>query len=187
MWFGLTQAQEREEGIDERIRNTGPSVSITLQFKAPWVTSIPDDLYKFSVREAFENLAGNNPNAVYYVFPLFRIWRKADHHSPSLINDTGLLPVCPISLAALTALSNPSTGMHRVEVRKVNSGATVTFHSPEVLGEMIKARDYFLESTGGQALKIGTVGIPSNELQEWCSSWSHLRFRGLNALFVQSG
>jgi len=162
-----------------------------LQFKAPWVTSVPDDLYKFSVNEeqheALENLAGNNPNAVYYVFPLFSTWRKADQHSPNLINDTWLLPVSSISLAALTALSNTSTGLHRVEVEKVSSGATATFHSPEVLGEMINARDYFVEVTRGQALDIGTVGIPSNQLQEWCSSWSQLRFRGLNALFIPSG
>ena len=92
LWFGLTQAQERQEGIDARIRNTGPGVSIMLQFKAPWATSLEDSLYKFSVNEqqheAMEDLAGNNANAVYYVFPLFSTWSKADQHAPDLASDT---------------------------------------------------------------------------------------------------
>ena len=96
LWFGLTQAQERDEGIDERIRNAGPGVSVMLQFKAPWATSFVDDLYKFSVNEqqheALEDLAGKNPNAVHYVFPLFSTWNKADQYAPDLANDTWLVP-----------------------------------------------------------------------------------------------
>ena len=188
LWFGLTQAQERNEGIDERIRNAGPGVSVMLQFKAPWATSLVDSLYKFSVNEqqheALEDLSGKNPNAVYYVFPLFSTWSKADQHAPDLARDTWLVPVSSISLATLRSQSTPATGLHQVHLERLNSGVTATFHSPEVLGEAINAREYFMEGNGGLSLDRGPVGVPSGQLQEWVERWGHLRFRGLNALFI---
>ena len=97
LWFGLTQAQERQEGIDARIRNAGPGVSIMFQFKAPWATSLENTLYKFSVNEqqheAMEDLAAKNWKDVYYVFPLFSTWSKVDQHAPDLADDTWVVPV----------------------------------------------------------------------------------------------
>ena len=196
LWFGLTQAQERQEGIDARIRNAGPGVSIMLQFKAPWVTSLEDRLYKFSVNEqqheALEALAGENPQAVHYVFPLFSTWGKADQHAPDLANDTWLVPVASIPLAKLTELSTPSTGLHRVEVVPTSSWATVTFHSPEVIGDAINAKSLFSQRTAGQPIDtrnidVGPSGVESDHLLEWVERWGHLRFRGLNALFIPTG
>ena len=47
------------------IKNVGAGVSVMLQFKAPWATSQPDDLYKFSINEtqhqALECLANQHP------------------------------------------------------------------------------------------------------------------------------
>ena len=95
LWFGLTQAQERRKGLDELIRNVGPGVSLMLQFKAPWPTSRVDDLYKFSINErqheALEQLAGQRPKAVQYVFPLYSKWSKADRYAPDLAQDTWLV------------------------------------------------------------------------------------------------
>ncbi len=193
LWFGLTQAQERQEGIDARIRSAGPGVSIMLQFKAPWVTSRENSLYKFSVNEqqheAMEDLAGKSASAVYYVFPLFSTWSKADQHAPSLASDTWLVPVSSIPLVRLTALSSPPTGLHRVDVRPTNSLVTVTFHSPEVIGEAINARQLFsrsdmMQATASDDIGISSFGVTSDELLAWVERWSHLRFRGLNALFV---
>ena len=176
LWFGLTQAQERQEGIDARIRNTGPGVSIMLQFKAPWATSLEDSLYKFSVNEqqheAMEDLAGNNANAVYYVFPLFSTWSKADQHAPDLASDTWLVPVSSIPLVTLTALSSPSTGLHRVDVKRANSLVTVTFHSPEVIGDAINARQLFSQGDMRQPMSaddvdIGPFGVSSDALLGW--------------------
>ena len=196
LWFGLTQAQERQEGIDARIRNAGPGVSIMLQFKAPWATSLEDSLYKFSVNEqqheAMEDLAGNNANAVYYVFPLFSTWSKADKHAPDLASDTWLVPVSSIPLVTLTALPSPSTGLHRVDVKRANSVVTVTFHSPEVIGDAINARQLFSQGdmrqpTSADDVDMGPFGISSDALLGWVERWSHLRFRGLNALFIPTG
>ena len=167
-----------------------------LQFKAPWATSLEDSLYKFSVNEqqheAMEDLAGNNADAVYYVFPLFSTWRKADQHAPDLAKDTWLVPVSSIPLVALTALSSPSTGLHRVDVQPTNSSVTVTFHSPEVIGEAINARQLFFQGGMTQLVStddvnIGSLGVSSDELLGWVERWSHLRFRGLNALFIPTG
>ena len=94
-----------------------------------------------------EALAGNISNAVYYAFPLFSTWRKADQYAPDLAGDTWLVPVSSIPLVTLTALSTPSTGLHRVDIERVNSWVTVTFHSPEVIGDAINARQFF--SQGG--------------------------------------
>ena len=193
LWVGLTQAQERREGIDARIRNAGPGVSIMLQFKAPWATSHEDSFYKFSVNEqqhaAMEDLAGNNASAVYYVFPLFSTWRKADQHAPDLAGDTWQVPVSSIPLATLTGLSSPSTGLHRVDVEPAQLLVTVTFHSPEVVGDAINARQLFSQGDVGRATRadnadVGPLGVSSDALLGWIERWSHLRFRELNALFI---
>ena len=193
LWFGLTQALERQEGIDARIKNAGPGVSVLLQFKAPWVTSLEDRLYKFSVNEqqheAMEDLVGNKGNEVYYVFPLFSTWSKAERHAPDLASDTWMVPVSSIPLAKLTALSSPSTGLHRVDVQRANSFVTVTFHSPEVTADAINARQLFSQGgmrhpTSSDNVDPGPFGVSSDELLTWVERWSHLRFRGLNAIFV---
>ena len=81
LWLGLTQRQERCTGLDELIRNAGPSFALMLQFKVPWPSSLVDDLYKFSINErqheALEQLSGQYPQAVQYVFPLYSKWDKA--------------------------------------------------------------------------------------------------------------
>ena len=191
LWLGLTQAQERRRGIDELIRNVGPGFALMLQFKAPWPTSVVDDLYKFSINErqheALEQLSGQFPKAVYYVFPLYSEWQKADRYAPDLAQDTWLVPVSSMPLASLTSLSTPSTGRHRVELERVNSRITVRAYSPEVMGEAVNAKEYFVERSG-QTLDARPSGVPSEDLREWVGVWNEkslaLRFRGLNALYV---
>ena len=196
LWFGLTQAQERKEGIDARIRKAGPGVSIMLQFKAPWATSPGNGPYRFSVNEqqheAMEDLAGKNPDAVHYVFPLFSTWEKADQYAPELTRDTWAVPVSSVPLAKLTASSTPSTGRHRVDVIRNNSGATAKFHSPEVVVEAISAGLLHLQGSserraGDIRVDVGPFGVESDDLLDWVERWSRLRLRGLNALFIPTG
>lgn len=114
LWLGLTQRQERRTGLDEFIHNVGPGMALMLQFKAPWRTSVVDHLYKFSINErqheALEPLAARYPEAVHYVFPFFSRWSKAKEYAPDLVQDTWLVPVSSIPLAALQAVSSPKTG-----------------------------------------------------------------------------
>jgi len=195
LWLGLTQRQERLAGIDELIRNVGVGFSLMLQFKAPWPSSRVDDLYKFSINErqheALEQLAGQYPGAVYYVFPLYSKWSKADQHAPDLSQDTWLVPVSSIPSVLLSSLASPSSGRHRVDLQRIGPQVRVTVHSPEVVGEAINAKEYF--GVGGRSLSptIGSTGVPSDQLRAWVSRLDRqdfaLRFRGLNALFVPRG
>ena len=191
LWLGLTQAQERRKGIDELIRNVGPGFAFMLQFKAPWPTSHVDDLYKFSINErqhqALEQLSSQYPEAVHYVFPLYSKWQKADRYAPDLAQDTWLVPVSSMPFISLTSLSTPSSGRHRVELQRINSRLTVTAYSPEVIGEAVNAKEYFMERSG-QSLNAKLSGVPADDLREWVGVWDEksfaLRFRGLNALYV---
>ena len=195
LWLGLTQRQERRTGLDELIHNVGPGFSLMLQFKAPWPTSRIDYLYKFSINErqheALEQLATKYPQAVYYVFPLYSKWTKADQNAPDLAQDTWLVPVSSLPLALLTSLSSPSSGRHRVELERINSRITVTAYSLEVIGEVINAREFFVERSAGQSMDTMSGGVPSDHLREWVEDWdeksSAPRFRSLNALYVPGG
>ena len=192
LWLGLTQAQERRTGLDELIRNVGQGFAFMLQFKAPWTTSRVDNLYKFSINErqhqALEQLAVPYPDAVYYVFPLYTTWEKADRNAPDLSQDTWVVPVSSMPFAWLTSLSTPSTGRHWVELERFQSQMAVTAYSPEVVGEAINAKEYFSASDRGQSPSAGSVGVTSSALQEWFQSLDQMdaapRFRGLNALFI---
>ena len=193
LWLGLTQRQERRTGLDELIRNVGPGASLMLQFKAPWPTSNVDSLYKFTINErqheALEQLADDYPDDVFYVFPLYTKWTKADRYAPDLAQDTWLVPVSSVPLSMLTSQSTPASGRHRVELERFNSQISVTVHSPEVIGEAVNAKDFFSEVDVGQSLSDRSRGVPSEQMQEWIELWDVKfapRFRGLNALFVPS-
>ena len=192
LWLGLTQAQERRAGIDELLRNAGPSVALMFQFKAPWAKPQVDTLYQFSINEqqheSLEQLAGRYPDDVYYVFPLYRTWAKADRDAPDLVQDTWLTPVASMPLAMLRLQSTPTTGRHRVELRRVGSDITVIAHSPQVIGQAINAKDYLSQIDRGQSLVAGLAGVPAVQLREWAETVDNqrapLRFRGLSALLI---
>ena len=79
------QVARRRSWVLVLVRNPNPpgGVSIMLQFKAPWATSLEDSLYKFSVNEqqheAMEDLAGNNSNDVTIGHPSRRPSRWTSH------------------------------------------------------------------------------------------------------------
>ena len=132
-------------------------------------------------------MAGRNPDAVFYVFPLYSKWIKADRHAPDLAQDTWLVPVSSIPLSLLTAVSTPASGRRRLELERTSSQITVTAHSPEVVGEAINAKEYFEERSRGQSLDVRSSGVTSDHLREWVQLWDEksfaLRFRGLNATY----
>ena len=191
LWFGLTQAQERLDGIDEYIRNVGGGTALMLQFKSPWYSS-STSLYKFSINEeqhrAMERLATLRGDSVYYVFPLYNRWSKADSHAPDLAQDTWLVPVSSIPYSTLVGSSPSSNPRHRVDVERSSVGISFTAHSPEVRGNGINAKQFFEQQTFGDQMKSGVSGISADLLREWLSGWvspdAPIRFKGLNALFV---
>ena len=146
LWFGLTQRQERREGLDARIHNVN-SFSLMLQFKAPWETSRPNDLYKFSINErqhyALEQTASAFPDAVFYVFPFYSTWASADRHAPNLLQDTWLVPVSSITSSTLRSASSPKTGSHRVELDRSGGPIEVDVFSPRLKGIAVNAKEFF--------------------------------------------
>ena len=194
LWLGLTQAQERSLGIDERIRNVRSGVALMLQFKAPWATSPVGGTYRFSINEqqhfALQRLAVTYPDSVYYVFPLYSKWVKADSHAPNLAQDTWLVPVQAVPpLPRVT--STPSEKTHRVDFELRGSDMFYSVPSIGVAGPARRATEFCLGTSFGDRMKAGDAGIPIDLLWEWWSEWSssnsRVRFKGLNTLFIPGG
>jgi len=180
-WHGLTQREERQEGLDAKINNT-PGVALMLQFKSPWVTSRVDRVYKFSINRGqhivMESL--RSPGAVHYVFPLYSKWWKMDRDAPNILQDTWLVPVECIPSKYLAKDSTT------IEVSKLSpSGVRVSGQNWESKCRAINARDYFQPSTVIMSDLRG-VGVDALQLREWIDSWNWttLRFRGLGILYI---
>ncbi len=196
LWFGLTQQQEREYGIDEMIANAGPGFALMLQFKSPWATSRENDFYRFSINEqqhaALEGLANNYPDDVLYVFPLYSTWSKTESHAPDLCQDTWVVPVSSIPLAQLTS-EPPSPRRHTVDLQRIQNQLHVTVHSPEVTVSARNAKDFFGDIDRAASFLATRDGVTSDALLEWIREWGLAdgdapskwpRFRGLNALYI---
>lgn len=98
---GLTQAEERREGVDF-FTEMSPSTRIfAFQFKAPkgqWGDTMP---YRFTIRrdqhDKLSALASRWPGGVYYVLPFYVEPRKLRSEVPCLLQDTWLLRVAEMA------------------------------------------------------------------------------------------
>ena len=181
LWVGLTQREERQQGLDARIRNAG-DLALMLQFKSPWPTNYGDDIYKFSINKrqhkALERLG--YPEAVFYVFPLYRRWCKAHKHAPNLLQDTWLLPVSCIPSRKLVRESTP------VRVTRRNHSQVNVTGAPgwEATCEAINAKKYFERDPRETSDRPRLMRIA--ELKEWIevSEMAALRFRNLGIFYL---
>ena len=180
-WLGLTQREERQQGLDAKIKNA-PGIALMLQFKSPWATSRVDRLYKFTINKeqhkALEKLG--NPHAVHYVFPLYSKWWKVDQDAPDILRDTWLVPVACIPSHFLTRDSTT------IEVRKLTpSGVQVSGPDWVPTCPVSKASEYFQPRTGILA-DFQALGIEGPQLREWINGWegTALRFSGLGIFYI---
>ena len=93
---GLTQKEERQEGVDFFV-NLAPGTRIfAFQFKAP-LGRYEKAPYRYTLKRqqhgALFQLATASPRAVFYVFPFYVTPEKLYEHVPSLAQDTWLLDV----------------------------------------------------------------------------------------------
>ena len=183
LWIGLTQREERQQGLDTRIRNAD-DLALMLQFKSPWATYYGDNFYKFSVNkrqhEALERLG--NPEAVFYAFPLYSRWSKADKDAPNLLQDTWLLPVSCIPSGALVRESTPIVVSRRNQSSvKVESD---TYPYWEATCEPVNAREYFERDLRETVDRPRLVRVAL--LKEWIefSEMAALRFRNLGIFYI---
>ena len=183
LWIGLTQREERQQGLDTRIRNAD-DLALMLQFKSPWATYYGDNFYKFSVNkrqhEALERLG--NPEAVFYAFPLYSRWTKADKDAPNLLQDTWLLPVSCIPSGGLARESTPIVVSRRNQSSvKVKSD---TYPYWEATCEAVNAREYFERDLRETVDRPRLVRVAL--LKEWIefSEMAALRFRNLGIFYI---
>ena len=97
---GLTQRQERQEGVDFFAQLSPTARIFAFQFKAPKGQNdqIP---YRFTLvgkqHDKLHALALQaSPPAVFYVLPFYASHKKLQCHVPNLIQDTWLLPIAPM-------------------------------------------------------------------------------------------
>ena len=183
LWIGLTQREERQQGLDARIRNAD-DLALMLQFKSPWATYYGDSFYKFSVNkrqhEAMERLG--SPEAVFYAFPLYSRWSKADRDAPNLLQDTWLLPVACIPSGGLVRESTPI-----VVSRRNHSSVKVasdTYPYWEATCEAVNAREYFERDLRETLDRPRLIRVAL--LKEWIefSEMAALRFRNLGIFYI---
>ena len=180
-WLGLTQREERQQGLDAKIKNA-PGVALMLQFKSPWATSRVDRIYKFTINreqhKALEKLG--NPDAVHYVFPLYSKWWKVDQDAPDILQDTWLVPVACIPSHYLNRDSTT------IEVRKLTpSGVHVSGSDWVPTCAASNAREYF-QLRIGSLTDFRSLGIEGPQLREWVNGWegTALRFTGLGIFYI---
>lgn len=104
---GLTQAEERQEGVDIFAQMTPRTRVFAFQFKAPksqlmWpsCSNSPchsNERFKYSIQHqqhvALYNLASISPNTAYYVFPYYCCPHKLWNDCPRLLGQTWFLPI----------------------------------------------------------------------------------------------
>ncbi len=185
VWQGMTQQQERTNGLDEALRGLGTGWYLMLQFKSPWPTSLVDLQYKFSINSEqhatlVSGLARQFPDSVFYVLPLFATWNKVDVYSPNLVNDTWLIRASEISLAQLGLQDR-----HRIDILKNDGELSAIINSPRLDAKILNASEAF-SSPDSIVPKSGW--LPSAVVQDWAShvqvNFAPRRMRSLQALFL---
>ncbi len=164
---GLTQREEKQEGVDFFLR-LGPQVRFfAFQFKAPKGTA-DGSPYRYTIQreqhQALFDLAQAASNTVFYVFPYYATTNKLQQDVPNLMSDTWLLSVDQMTTAAVF-------GTRRSKI--VRCEGTQAFINPEY------GMHRFQDATLKAAILRGGVGV--REMQQWYS-----RFRSASAVAKRS-
>ena len=164
---GLTQREERQEGVDFFLRLGPQARFFAFQFKAPRGDS-DGSPYRYTIQkdqhEALFDLAQLASNTVFYVFPHYVTAMKLQRDVPNLMNDTWLLNVDRMVPAVVFGSTKSKT------VRCEGSRAII---NPE----------YGMHRFQDAALKSAIIrgGVGAREMHQWCS-----RFRSSAAVARRS-
>lgn len=163
-WIGMKQQQEARLGIDELIQNIPTGMHLALQFKVPKSEPRNQIPYRFTINDRQNNnllrLAGNRPDAVYYIFPQYNTFTKMRSDSPHLLQDTWLLRV-----EDLRGLPNSSKrlGTHAVET----APASAVVNSDAMQLKVIKANELLERIFSGVYAALQEVLISHTLIREW--------------------
>jgi hypothetical protein len=148
---GLTQREERQQGVDFFAQLNPMTRIFAFQFKAPKGRHDGTPYRYTLVREQHDllhMLAKAFPNAVFYVLPFYATHPKLQHHVPNLMQDTWFLRVAPMLTAQVFGTKNTKTVRCQPGMAIVN---------PEY--ELAHSLDLKIPSE--------TAGVPSREFGAW--------------------
>lgn len=94
---GLTQNEEKQEGVDFFVQLDPATRLFAFQFKAPKGKAEATPYQYILVRDQHESLfalAQHSPSSVFYVFPFYVTPAKLQQDVPQLLQDTWLLDLC---------------------------------------------------------------------------------------------
>ncbi len=152
---GLTQREEKQEGVDFFAQLSPGTRIFAFQFKAPRGRdeSVP---YRYTLaseqHDLLHALAANSPDSVYYVLPFYVTHEKLERHVPNLVQDTWFLPVAPMSTPQVF-------GGQRTKTIRCSPGTA--WVNPE----------YKLQTLREQRI-TPDAGVPASDFASW---YTHLR------------
>lgn len=125
---GLTQHEERREGVDFFV-NLDPATRIyAFQFKAPR-GSFESTPYRYKLvkyqHEELHSLGAANPGCVFYVFPFYVTAAKLHLDVPNLLGGTWLLDVAPMTPTLVFGTKKTTTILCAPGKGKVNPEYTL--------------------------------------------------------------
>ena len=97
---GLTQLEEKRQGVDFFAQLDPKTRIFAFQFKAPKgpLDQLP---YKYTLQREqhlrLHELAKTSKDSVFYVLPFYVSHHKLQHDVPNLLQDTWLLPIAPMT------------------------------------------------------------------------------------------
>ena len=150
---GLTQREERQQGVDFFAQLNPTARIFAFQFKAPKGRNdqVP---YRFTLvgeqHERLHELAREWPHCVFYVLPFYASHEKLQLDVPYLVQDTWLLPVEPM-------VPSEVFGTNRTKVVRCRPGMAAV--NPEY--KLRNAKEVPLSRR---------AGIPPREFAAWYSS-----------------
>jgi hypothetical protein len=148
---GLTQREERQQGVDFFAQLNPATRIFAFQFKAP-KGRYDGTPYRYTlVREQHDllhQLAQGFPTAVFYVLPFYATHPKLQRHVPNLMQDTWFLPIAPMTTAQVFGTKNTKT---------VRCQPGTAFVNPE----------YRLAHSSDVNIPVETAGVPSREFGTW--------------------
>jgi hypothetical protein len=152
---GLTQKEERQEGVDF-FAQLSPSVRLfAFQFKAP-KGKVETPPYRYTLvryqHDPLYQLAQLAPSSVFYVFPFYVRPPKLQTNIPDLLQDTWLCEIGQMQPAAVFG-SNQS--------RTIVCSAGSAFINPEYPLSTLR--------------ELKRIGIPAHEFTEWYSVYRDVR------------
>ncbi len=163
LWYGLTQTQEKDTGLDEFVCNVPHNLLLMLQFKSPRAASSGRSPYIFDINldqyQTLLSLAVQFPQNVYYVFPLYREWGKAGRDAPFLAQDTWLMPVSFMPPSSRHLQPPSSYATRGVVVDRKGSNISVRYNKDEVTGKAFSVQQYCANAPA--------ASISRRQLQAW--------------------